>query len=188
MRLFHTAWPASERPFASLGTWRPFLQQLDDLFGEASGPTTSRSAADAVGVPAPLSDLSETDEHFLLSFDMPGVEKTAINIELEGNQLRLTGERRIAGGDKRVRAYVERRQGRFERVVSLPEGVAAEHIDARYENGVLTVAVQKPAAAKPTKIKVGDGKSGFFGKLLGQNAGKETAAGASDAQRVQAVG
>lgn len=160
-----------DRPLGTLGAWRPLLRQLDDFMNEAvSGP---RGMEDTRTL-SPAVDLEETDDHYILSFDMPGLKKDDINIEVQGNTLSVSGERKFKreGGEGRTR-FVESRYGTFQRQMSLPKGIQANEVEAEYTNGVLTVAVPKAAEAKSQKIKIGEGKSGFFSRLLGEGARKE---------------
>lgn len=99
-------------------------------------------------------DVSEHDDHFMVSFDMPGVKQEDIKIELQKNQLIISGER--SG----------RTQSRYERTFTLPETVNSEKIEAQYENGVLNLALPKAEVAKPRTIEVRSGQEGFFKKLL----------------------
>ncbi len=171
-------WRDLDRPLASFASWRPLLGQLDELFNEALG-TTRRTDDSRTLIPSV--DLEETDDHYLLSFDMPGLEKKDIDIEVQGNQLVVTGERKDEreGGSGRAR-FVERRYGTFQRTLTLPEGISADKVEAQYRNGVLTVAVSKPTASKRQKVEIAEGKSGgLLDRLLGNGGrtAKETEKG-----------
>lgn len=156
-------WRELDRPLAAMGSWRPLLRQLDDIFNDTVGMQTSEPRSTL-----PLVDVEETDNHFALSFDMPGVEKENIDIEVHGNQLRVVGERKHEREDAQGRSrFVERRYGRFERVVALPDGIKADEVEAQYRNGVLTIAIPKTAESKRQKIKIGENKSGILDRLLG---------------------
>ena len=109
----------------------------------------------------PAGDISETESHYMVSFDMPGVKKEDIKIETRGSQLIVKGERRNEqknGG----RSY-----GKFERSFNLSEAINAEKIEAHYEDGVLSIALPKAEATKPKTIEIQTGNGGFFNKLLG---------------------
>jgi HSP20 family protein len=164
-------WRDFDRPFASFGAWRPLLRQLDDVMNEMvssmSGSVDNRTFLPSV-------DIEETDDHFVLSFDMPGLSKDNIDIEIQGQQLMVSGERKQERGNGEGRSrFSERRYGRFERMVTLPAGVKTDEIEAQYENGVLTVAVPKAAEAKRHKIKIGESRTGFLGKLVGLGSKKD---------------
>lgn len=109
-------------------------------------------------------DVNETDDGFLVSFDMPGVKQEDINIEVKGQQLMISGERkRVHEGELRR----ERNYGEFERVFRLPETINSEKIEAHYQDGVLEVMIPKAEKVKGRSIEIQSGKSGFFGRLLG---------------------
>ncbi|WP_176736245.1 Hsp20/alpha crystallin family protein [Oligoflexus tunisiensis] len=164
-------WRELDRPFASLGAWRPLLRQLDDVMNEmVSGLPVSTENRTFL----PSVDIEETDDHIVMSFDMPGLGKDNIDIEIQGQQLMVSGERKQErrNGEGRSR-FSERRYGRFERVVTLPAGVKTDEVEAQYENGVLTVAIPKSAEAKRHKIKIGESRSGLLGKLVGLGSKKD---------------
>ena len=76
-------------------------------------------------------DLVETDEHFVLRADLPGLRRRTSSIEVEDNVLTLSGERKSEHEESREGYYrVERAFGRFSRSLTLPEGVDADAIDA----------------------------------------------------------
>lgn len=113
-------------------------------------------------------DVIEKDNHFLLSFDMPGVKEEDIKVEVLENKLTVSGERHSLFSDSEgVRYSSEQRYGRFLRSFNLPESVETDKIEANFENGVLAIAIPKKEAAKGRTIQAQSGKSGFLGKLLG---------------------
>jgi len=165
-------WRDFDRQFASFGAWRPLLRQLDDVMNEMVFGT---QVFDEDRVLVPSVDVEETDDHYIMSFDMPGLDKDNIDIEVQGHQLMISGERKQEreNGDARSRLQ-ERRYGKFERVFTLPDDIRTDEIEAQYRNGVLSVAVPKSAESKRQKIKIGDSRSGFLSKLLGHGSKKET--------------
>lgn len=107
----------------------------------------------------PAMDLIETDDHFVLKADLPGLDERDVSIEVEDNVLTVSGERTAEHEDKREGyVRVERSYGTFRRSLTLPEGVDAEGIAASFDNGVLEVRIPKPEERKPRKvaIQVGD--------------------------------
>lgn len=122
----------------------------------------------------PSCDVSETKDHYLVSFDMPGVKKDDIKIEVEGNQLVITGERHreVKNKDGEATLRHERAYGKFERSFTLPATIAADKIEAHYEDGVLNVALPKAETAKARSIEIQSGQGGLLNKLLGSK--KET--------------
>jgi HSP20 family protein len=91
----------------------------------------------------------------------PGMDPATIDVQLERGVLTLSGER--AGlnvnnspkGDPKATVHLnERFEGRFRRVVSLPDDIDPEAVGASYRDGVLHVSIQRRAAAQPRRIEV----------------------------------
>ena len=103
----------------------------------------------------PAMDLVETDEHFVLKADLPGLAESDVNIEVEDNVLTVSGERKAEHEDKREGyVRVERAYGSFRRSLTLPEGVDPEAVTASFDNGVLEVRIPKPEERKPRKVEI----------------------------------
>jgi len=152
-------WSWTRRPLAT-----EFMGDLFNDFDRAVNAVTSTVATQI------NCDIHETDDHYLVSFDMPGVKKEDIKIDLQGNRLIVSGERRREQSENRKSTlWYERSYGKFERTFVLPSIVEADKIEAQYEDGVLNVALPKAEKAKPRQIQIQSGKSGFFSKLLGHN-------------------
>jgi HSP20 family protein len=107
----------------------------------------------------PAMDLVETDDHFVIKADLPGLSEGDVSIELEDNVLTVSGERKAEHEDKREGyVRVERAYGAFRRSLTLPEGVDPEGVAASFDKGVLEVRIPKPEERKPRRvaIQVGD--------------------------------
>jgi|SRR6476661_6313750 len=103
----------------------------------------------------PPVDIQETEEGYRLQAELPGLTKEDIDITLENNVLRLSGERKFERDVKKESFHrVERTYGTFSRAFSLPQQVNAEGVQAGFENGVLTILVPKAEQAKPRKISI----------------------------------
>ncbi len=117
----------------------------------------------------PTCDVSETKDHYFVSFDMPGVKKENIKIEVQGSQLVISGERqrelKAENGESNLRH--ERTYGKFERTFELPHSINTEKIEAQYEDGVLSVALPKAEAAKGRTVQIQSSPGGIFSKFLG---------------------
>lgn len=115
----------------------------------------------------PGCDISETKEHYLLSFDVPGIKKEDLKIEVHNNQLMISGERLrdVSERSEKSMLHSEKVYGKFERTFELPTSVIADRIEASYEDGVLNIALPKAESAKARTIQIQTEK-GFFGKLL----------------------
>jgi HSP20 family protein len=100
-------------------------------------------------------DLVETEDHFVLRADLPGMSESDVTIELEDNILTVAGERKAAHEEKREGFYrVERAFGKFARSLTLPKGIDPEGVTAEFTDGVLEVRVPKPEQRKPRKITI----------------------------------
>lgn len=117
----------------------------------------------------PSCDIDEGKDHYLVSFDMPGVRKEDIKIEVQGNNLVISGERQreVKQQDGEATLYHERNYGKFERTFVMPTSINTEKIEAHYENGVLNVVLPKAESAKGKTIQIQTGQDSIFSKLLG---------------------
>jgi len=107
----------------------------------------------------PAMDLVETEDHFVLKADLPGLAEGDVSLEVEDNVLTVSGERKAEHEDKREGyVRVERAYGAFRRSLTLPEGIDPEGVTASFEKGVLEVRIPKPEERKPRRvaIQVGD--------------------------------
>src|SRR5687768_4933825 len=93
----------------------------------------------------PAMDLVESDDHFVLKADLPGLAEEDVAIEIRDNTLTISGERRSEYERKERGWYrVERSTGSFSRSLALPEGVDADAVTAEFEKGVLEIRIPKP--------------------------------------------
>jgi HSP20 family protein len=92
----------------------------------------------------PAYDVQEQEDKYLLSFDVPGIDRNDLNIELLGSKLTVSGERKTPG----------KRGRKFSLAFNLKDGVTPEQVEAAHKDGVLTLSIKKPVAARPAKIAV----------------------------------
>jgi len=107
------------------------------------------------GTWAPAVDIYETNDSFVVSADLPGLNKDEIQIDLKDNTLTLKGEKKFeekVSKDNYIR--IERAYGSFVRSFTLPQNVDPEKIKAKYKEGVLEITIPKKEEAKPKQIKV----------------------------------
>ncbi len=104
---------------------------------------------------APATDIVESDTHYILRADLPGVAEEDLSLKLDGDVLTIAGERR-SQSEQRQGGYVryERSSGSFRRSVRLPEGVDGDAIEANFDRGVLEVSIPKPERATPRSIAI----------------------------------
>lgn len=120
---------------------------------------------------SPVCEISETETHFLMSLDIPGLKKEDIKIETNQNILTISGSRhRESTADKNMKVQrMERSYGSFKRSFTLPQNVDADSIEAHYENGVLELSLPKIELAQSRQIEIQTGKGGLFDRLLGKS-------------------
>lgn len=155
-----------------------FFEDFDRLFQDARVTSLEdKSQGAAQPIFKPTYELVENEKGYLLSFDLPGIPKDAIQIEVKNKQLRVSGERKFENSRAEgARSYSERRYGRFERVFELPSDIDTEKIEAHHADGVLNLLVPKAerAQAREIKIQTGqNGSAGFFSRLIGKDQTKE---------------
>lgn len=105
-------------------------------------------------------DAYRRGDRFLVHFDVPGIDPESLELTVEKNVLTVRAERRWQQEEGDQVLVSERPQGAFSRQLFLGEGLDPDHIEARYDNGVLTVTVPVAEQAKPRKVAVTDGGDG----------------------------
>lgn len=142
---------------AALDPFRIMDAFLGDGFlgGDGFGPLEAGSAPRAF---APAFEVRETKDAYVFEADVPGVAEKDLDIQMTGNVLTISGERRHEraeneGGERYF--AVERSYGKFTRAFSLPDGTDAEHVTADVKNGVLTLRVPKKPEVQPRRIPLG---------------------------------
>lgn len=128
-----------------LRTTDPF-RDFDRLAQQVFG-TTSRPA----GMPM---DAWREGDRFVIEFDLPGVSRETIDLDVERNVLTVRAERVARNGDWEMLA-TERPRGAFSRQLVLGDNLDLDRIEASYDNGVLRLVVPVAEKAKPRKIEVG---------------------------------
>src|SRR5512143_3899485 len=132
--------PFVRDPFTS------FRREIDRLFNDFYAPAEARSfaAAGPNGELFPSVDVVDTGQAFTVTAELPGLALEDIEIELQDNALRLSGEKKKEyKSDDGGRSYIERTYGRFERTIPLAAEVEADRVEAHIKNGVLTVTLPK---------------------------------------------
>jgi HSP20 family protein len=103
----------------------------------------------------PPVDINETDKEFLITVEVPQIDKEDIKIEVQNGMLNISGERKYENEDKKAHR-IERFYGSFQRSFKLPDNVKEDKIDAEHKNGVLylTLPKTKEKAQKLLDIKI----------------------------------
>ena len=140
-------------PFADFARMR---REMDDLLGDFWDQAGSRSPRQAA-VFVPRVDVyycgEDAPEKAIVKVDLPGVEVDAVNLEVRGRTLIITGERPVRETEGRTYQQVELPSGPFKRIVELSTDVAADQAQATYEDGILRVElparVEQPTRQVP---------------------------------------
>jgi HSP20 family protein len=151
------------------GFQREMDRVLTELFKKA------RAIRNSDG-PNPACDVREKGDLYEVVFDVPALERNSLRIEVEGNQLVVSGILRPdgesadaeSGGCAADYLICERGHGQFTRTVLLPAPISSELAEAFYQDGVLTVSLPKAdgAVRKEVKLRMNEPKSG---SQLGSN-------------------
>jgi HSP20 family protein len=143
-----------ERSRIGSESWSPLseLGQLNERMRRMLDQTFGGMLDEPAGW-IPAVDIEELEDTYVVDAEVPGVNREDVNIEVSGNELTISGEtkERKRDGITRRRA---RRVGQFEFRVMLPSEVNPEGVDAKLDNGVLTVRIPKAAGAKRRRIEV----------------------------------
>lgn len=139
------------------------LQPTSDVFGPLfesffGVPSGGNRLADLMRAPA--ADVLETETELRVLVELPGLAPEEVDVDLENNVLTIRGEKReqrSEGDEKHTWHLMERRYGTFTRSFMLPRDVDQEQIEARFENGVLTVSIPKSEKARRRRIEVRGG-------------------------------
>ncbi len=118
-------------------------QRMRRLFPAIVGPTT------------PAADVFETKDELVFELEVPGYEEKDLEVEVSDHTLTVAGHRDTekTSTERTVRLH-ERLESRFERIFQLPFRTDAEHLEATYDKGVLTLRVPKTDQPKPHRVKV----------------------------------
>jgi HSP20 family protein len=145
------------RRFFNVPTWRfrspwdelnQMRQQLEQMFDDAPHQPVSAGVF-------PLINLTEDKDKYYVRAELPGVKGEELDIQVTGNNLAISGERKIAAEEEGARYHRrEREAGTFSRMIALPGEVDTDQVEANLANGILTIVVSKAEIAKPKQISV----------------------------------
>ncbi|MCJ7800807.1 MAG: Hsp20/alpha crystallin family protein [Candidatus Marinimicrobia bacterium] len=137
--------PARQRMMPTVAEWD---RLMSDFVGDRLEDTELTNWTPAV-------DITEDNDSFVVTADLPGLTKKDISINIKENMLTISGERKSEIKDeKRNYCRTERRYGAFKRSFQLTDQVLADKITATFKDGVLTVDVTKAEEVKPKEIEI----------------------------------
>lgn len=120
------------------------------LFGEFR---RLQREAEAVGSFGAV-NVNTTPQQVEIFLSAPGIDPKALDVSIEKNVLRVSGKREVQLDAKATRSRQERYSGEFQRVLTLPEDVDSERVEASYVDGVVRISVQRREAPKPRQIEI----------------------------------
>ena len=137
--------------YPELATWH---RDIDNLFGRFFSDG-GEEMAQALMNWSPLMDVFERDGQYIVRADIPGVNPREVDVSVVNDTLVIQGERKKSDEVKEKNyRLTETAYGRFERRLALPRGIDRDKITARFDNGVLEIAVPLPASATAKKVPV----------------------------------
>ncbi len=146
--------------FATLGNYesnlfddlRRFDQEMDELLGRFAWPVSGiRSVARGT---FPAVNVGATPEKVDVYLFAPGLDPKKLELSMQQNLLTVSGERKVPVEKQSDYYRQERYSGEFRRVITLPDDVDPDRVDARYRDGVLQISVARREAARPRQITV----------------------------------
>jgi HSP20 family protein len=104
---------------------------------------------------APAVDVAESDTEYTVRAELPGIDPKDLEVQITGNQLVLSGEKKESSEKKGKDFYQsESHYGTFRRVIPLPQNIDAEKVQAEHTHGVLIVRLPKEQSATPKRIQI----------------------------------
>jgi HSP20 family protein len=130
---------------------RRMQQEMEEMFGAQMWPAGIRSVARGTYPPINLGSTTEGVDVYLFA---AGLDTNSLEISIQQNLLTVAGERKVEVPENAESYRQERYAGSFKRVISLPEDVDPEKVDARYVDGILHISVRRREASRPRQIEV----------------------------------
>ena len=134
-----------------LEEFRRMGEEMDQLFGAAGWPSGIRSVARGSYPPINIGSTPEQIDVYLVA---AGLDTESLDISIQQNLLTIDGERRPVTEEGADYFRKERYDGAFHRVLSLPDDVDPERVDAAYKDGLLHITIQRREAARPRRIEI----------------------------------
>jgi len=112
------------------------------------------SGASSSGTYPPLNVFRKGDDLVVLA-EVPGISKSDINVQIKGNTLRISGSKTVEYAEKAALHRRERLAGGFDRAISVPVEIDADHVKAECRNGILALYLPRAERDKPRSIAIG---------------------------------
>ena len=139
------------RPWYTMAEPDWLKRETNSRYGGLAEPPSGPAAAGVF----PLINLTENKDIYILRAELPGMKSENLDISIDGNNLTISGERKVAFKGENARYHRrERESGKFSRVIGLDKPIESERIEAKLVSGILTVKLPVMEKAKPRQIKV----------------------------------
>ncbi len=130
-------------------TFRREVDRMFDDFFSGFGPRSMQAWSSGWQGVSPIMDVGDSEKELVVTAELPGLDEKDFEVTLAGDVLTIKGEKREENESRSGGAYqVERRFGSFSRSVRLPFEASDKQVEAKYDKGVLTIRVPKPAEAQ----------------------------------------
>ena len=139
-----------DRIFGTMDLIRNKMNTIFNEFDRSSGIGPSLGFAPET----PRTNLVETEDHFEILAELPGLSRENLDIKLQGNYLEISGKRTINTPDGYKVHRNERGSLSFSRSFTLPENVDPDKVEAVLKEGILHLTLPKSEAAKPKQIAI----------------------------------
>lgn len=135
--------------------WTSPFEELEQMKAQMNRLAQGFTGRNRAGV-FPLINVTEDKDNYFVRAELPGLNTDDLDISVTGSSVAISGERKIPGENKEAKYHRrEREAGKFSRIVSLPNQINGEKVDAKLVDGVLTIVLPKAESAKPRQISVG---------------------------------
>jgi HSP20 family protein len=137
-----------------LGQFRRLEQELDDLFSAGTTWTGTRNIRSLPAGAFPAVNVGSTPDAVTVYVFAPGIDPKTLDTSIQQNLLSVSGRRELPARKDASFYRQERFSGEFRRVLSLPEDVDPDRVEAKYVDGIVQITVGRRASAKPRQIAI----------------------------------
>jgi HSP20 family protein len=147
-RLYNVPTASFRNAFEQLERMR---RQFDQLFGDEYGASRGLLGSGVF----PQINMTEDADRFYIRTELPGVNTNDLEMQATAKNLSIAGERKIEAENEGVRYHRrEREAGKFSRIIAMPTEINPDRIEAKMQDGILTIRVPKAEAVKPRQITI----------------------------------
>jgi HSP20 family protein len=131
--------------------FRRLEEEMDQLYGRWPWPAGIRSVARGTYPPLNVGATPEQVDVYLFA---AGLDPQSLDISIQQNLLTVSGERKAPTEEGKNYYRKERFDGGFRRLITLPDDIDPDQVEARYRDGVLQIHVMRKKASRPRQIEV----------------------------------